>query len=324
MKIVIPDDYQDMVDRLACFALIRHHDVKRYREPARDSRQLVERLRDAEVVVAIRERVTFSRALLEQLSKLRLIALVGRNSQVIDFAACTELGIPVATGKSNSPVAPAELALALMLASRRNVALEADRMKHGEWPCTLSHRLRGSTLGIFGFGHIGQLVAEGGRGLGMEILVRGQQASLEKAAAAGYRAAVSKDELFERSDVLSLHVRLRPETHGIVGPDDLARMKPTALIVNTARAELVKPGALLDALRNGRPGFAAVDVYEQEPVTNGEHPFLSMPNVLCTPHLGWAEWPNFELYFREAFEQIVAYENGQPMRLGNPDVRPRR
>jgi D-3-phosphoglycerate dehydrogenase len=324
MKIVIPDDYQDMVDRLACFALIRHHDVKRYREPARDSRQLVERLRDAEVVVAIRERVTFSRALLEQLPKLKLIALVGRNSQAIDFTACTELGIPVATGKSNSPVAPAELALALMLASRRNVALEADRMKHGEWPCTLSHRLRGSTLGIFGLGHIGQLVAEGGRGLGMEILVRGQQASLEKAAAAGYRAAVSKDELFERSDVLSLHVRLRPETHGIVGPDDLARMKPTALIVNTARAELVKPGALLDALRNGRPGFAAVDVYEQEPVTNGEHPFLSMPNVLCTPHLGWAEWPNFELYFREAFEQIVAYENGQPMRLGNPDVRPRR
>jgi D-3-phosphoglycerate dehydrogenase len=146
---------------------------------------------------------------------------------------------------------------------------------------------------------------------------------LEKAAAAGYRAAASKEDLFERSDVLSLHVRLRPETHGIVGPDDLARMKPTALIVNTARAELIQPGALLDALRNGRPGFAAVDVYEQEPVTNGEHPFLSMPNVLCTPHLGWAEWPNFELYFREAFEQIVAYENGQPMRLGNPDVRPR-
>ena len=324
MKIVIPDDYQDVVDQLACFALIRHHDVKRYREPARNSRQLVERLRDADVVVAIRERVTFSCALLEQLPKLKLIALVGRNSKAIDFATCTELGIPVATGKSNSPVAPAELALALMLASRRNVALEADRMKRGEWPCTLSHRLRGSTLGIFGLGHIGQLVAEGGRGLGMDILVWGQQASLEKAAAAGYRAATSKEALFERSDVLSLHVRLRPETHGIVGPDDLARMKPTALIVNTARAELIQPGALLDALRNGRPGFAAVDVYEQEPITNGDHPFLSMPNVLCTPHLGWAEWPNFELYFREAFEQIVAYETGQPMRLGNPNVRPRR
>ncbi len=320
MKIVIPDDYQDMVDQLECFALIRHHDVRRHREPARDLAQLVERLRDADVVVSIRERVEFSRALLEKLPKLKLIALVGRNSKAIDFAACTELGIPVATGKSNSPVAPAELALALIVASRRNVALEAERMKRGDWPCTLSQRLRGSTLGIFGLGAIGQLIAEGGRGLGMEILVWGQQGSREKAAAAGYAAAASQQELFERSDVLSLHVRLSRETRGIVGPDDLARMKPTALIVNTARAELIAPGALLDALRKGRPGYAAVDVYEQEPIIDGNHPFLSMPNVLCMPHLGWAEWTNFELYFREAFEQIVAYEQGLAMRLGNPGV----
>ena len=162
MKIVIPDDYQDMVDRLECFSLIRHHDVTRHREPARDFAQLVERLRDADVVVSIRERVEFSRALLERLPKLKLIALVGRNSSMIDFAACTELGIPVASGQSNSPVAPAELTLALIVAARRNVALEAGRMKRGEWPCTLSHRLRGSTLGIFGLGAIGQLVAEGG------------------------------------------------------------------------------------------------------------------------------------------------------------------
>src|SRR5262245_1922287 len=212
MKIVIPDDYQDVVDRLASFSLIRHHDVIRHREPARDPGHLVERLRDADVIVSIRERVEFSRALLEQLPKLKLIALVGRGSKMIDFAACTELGIPVATGASNSPVAPAELALALM---------------------------------------------------------------------------------------------------------------PTALIVNTARAELIAPGALLAALRKGRPGFAAVDVYEQEPVTDGNHPFLSMPNVLCTPHLGWAEWENFELYFRETFEQIVAYERGAPLRLANPAVQPR-
>src|SRR5262247_1521270 len=269
MKIVIPDDYQDMVDRLACFSLIRHHDVARYRAPARDLGELVERLRDADVVVAIRERVEFSRALLERLPKLKLIALVGRNSRSIDFAACTELGIPVATGTSNSPAAPAELALALILASRRNVALEAERMKRGEWPCTLSHRLRGSTLGIFGLGAIGQLVAEGGRGLGMDVLVWGQKASLEKAAAAGYARAASQRALFEQSDVLSLHARLTRDTHGIVGPDDLDRMKPTALIVNTARAELIAPGALLAALRKGRPGFAAVDVYEQEPVTAG-------------------------------------------------------
>jgi D-3-phosphoglycerate dehydrogenase / 2-oxoglutarate reductase len=323
MKIVIPDDYQDIVDQLECFSLIRHHDVIRYREPARDLAQLVERLCDADVIVSIRERVEFSRPLLERLPKLKLIVLVGRNSKVIDFAACTELGIPVATGNSNSPVAPAELALALIVASRRNVALESERMKRGDWPCTLSHRLRGSTLGIFGLGAIGQLVAEGGCGLGMDILVWGQASSLAKAAAAGYASAVSKQALFERSDVLSLHVRLTRDTHGIVGPSDLDRMKPTALIVNTARAELIEPGALLGALRKGRPGYAAVDVYEQEPIINGDHPFLSMPNVLCTPHLGWAEWTNFELYFGEAFEQIVAYQQGLPMRLGNPDGQPR-
>ena len=324
MKIVIPDDYQDMVDRLECFALIRQHDVVRYREPARDVSELAARLADADVVVAIRERVEFSRALLERLPKLKLIALVGRGARTIDFPACTQLGIAVATGTSNSPVAPAELALALILSARRNVALEAERMKHGEWPCTLSHRLRGSTLGIFGLGAIGELVAQGGRGMGMEILVWGQKASLQKAEAAGYARAANKAALFERSDVLSLHVRLTRDTHGIVGADDLGRMKPTALIVNTARAELIAPGALLAALRKGRPGYAAVDVYEHEPVTGGNHPFLSMPNVVCTPHLGWAEWENFELYFREAFEQIVAYEQARPLRLANPDVRLRR
>jgi D-3-phosphoglycerate dehydrogenase / 2-oxoglutarate reductase len=323
MKIVIPNDYQDMVDQLQCFALIRHHDVVRYREPARDLDQLVERLRDADIVVSIRERVEFSRALLERLPKLRLIALVGRNSHMLDFNAATDLGIPVATGVSNSPIAPAELTLALIVASRRNIALEAERMRRGDWPCTLSHRLRSSTLGIFGLGHIGALVAEGGKGLGMNVLAFGQKASLEKAAAAGYAVAASKQELFERSDVLSLSVRLRPETRGIVGSEDLARMKPTSLFVNVARAELVQPGALLAALKQGRPGYAAVDVYEEEPIMNGDHPFLKMPNVLCTPHLGWAEWDNFELYFRECFEQIVKFEKGEPLRLGNPTVKPR-
>ena len=323
MRIVIPDDYQDMVDKLDCFSLIRHHEVTLYREPARDLTQLIERLSKADVAVAIRERVEFSSALLENLPRLKLIALVGRNSKMIDFAACTELGIPVATGKSNSPVAPAELTLALILASRRNVALEAQRMQRGEWPCTLSHRLRGSTLGIFGLGAIGALVAQAGHGLGMEILVWGQSSSLEKAAAAGYAQAKNRRELFEHSDVLSLHARLTRETQGIVGAGELDCMKPTALLVNTARAELIAPGALLAALRRGRPGYAAVDVYEHEPIMNGDHPFLAMPNVLCTPHLGWAEWTNHELYFREAFEQIVAYEQGLPLRLANPKVAPR-
>ena len=324
MKIVIPDDYQDMVDRLPCFALIGHHEVVRHREPARDLDQLVERLADADVVVSIRERVDFSRGLLERLPRLGLIALVGRNSHRLDFAAATALGIPVAVGRSNSPVSPAELTLAMILASRRNVAIEAERMRRGAWPSTLSHRVRGSTLGIYGLGAIGELVAAGGKGLGMEVLVHGREASTAKARAAGHAVAASKAELFERSDVLSLHVRLDQTTRGLVGPEDLARMKPTALLVNTSRAELIRPGALLETLRRGRPGYAAVDVYEEEPVRDGNHPFLAMPNVLCLPHLGWAEWTNFELYFRECFEQIAAFERGEPMRLANPQVVPRR
>jgi D-3-phosphoglycerate dehydrogenase len=315
MKIVVPDDYQDMVHRLSCFAMLDGHQVTRFREPAKDLDQLIERLQPAEVVVAIRERVEFSRALIERLPNLRLIALVGRAATTIDLAACQDHNVLVSTGASNSPYSPAELTVALMLAARRNIVVEAERMRRGEWPCTLSHRLAGSTLGIFGLGTIGSLVARAGAGLGMNVLAWGQTASVERAKAAGYEFASSQVDLFERADVLSLHVRLRPDTLGIVGPDDLARMKSTALIVNTSRAELIRPGALLSALRAGRPGYAAVDVYEEEPVMGGDHPFLGMPNVVCTPHLGWAEWDNFELYFREAFEQIVAYAAGQPLRL---------
>ena len=323
MKIVIPDDYQDMVDQLQCFDLIRHHDVTRYRVPAASLDELVERLRDADVVVAIRERVNFSCALLERLPKLKLLALVGRSAQTIDFAACTALGIPVSHGKSNSASAPAELTGALMVAARRNIAREAERMKRGDWPCTLSHRLRGSTLGVYGLGAIGSLVAEAGRGMGMKVLALGRDKTAAAARAAGYAVASSKAELFETPDVLSLLVRLTPETPGVGGPADLARMKPTALIINTSRAELIAPGALLAALQAGRPGYAAVDVYEEEPIRNGDHPLLKLPNALCTPHLGWAEWDNFELYFSECFEQIVAFEKGTEMRLINPDVKVR-
>jgi D-3-phosphoglycerate dehydrogenase len=308
MRIAIPDDYQDIVHRLKCFELLKGHDVVRFREPARDLDQLAERLRDAEVVVAIRERVAFPRTLLARLPKLKLLALVGRHSSVIDFDACEDLGIEVAHGSSASPASPAELTMALILAARRNIAVEAERMKRGEWPSTLSHRLRGSTLGIFGLGTIGTLIAAAGAGLGMNVLVWGRAASLAKARRVGYLSAESEAELFEKSDVLTLQVRLNDETRGLVGPEDLARMKPTALFVNTARAELVQPGALLAALRAGRPGYAALDVYDQEPVP-ADHPLLRMPNVLCTPHLGWAEHENFELYFGETFAQIVRFVN---------------
>jgi D-3-phosphoglycerate dehydrogenase / 2-oxoglutarate reductase len=324
MKIIIPDDYQDIVPRLDCFRLLQGHEVIRYREPARDLDQLVERLRDGEIVVSIRERVEFTRAVIERLPKLKLLALVGRGAATIDYKACTEHGIPVTKGLTQSPVAPAELTVALILAARRNIALEAERMKRGDWPITLSHRLRDSTLGILGLGTIGSLVAEAGVGLGMKILAFGRDGTAKKARAAGYAVAASQAELFERSDVLSLHVRPTPETRNMIGPDDLARMKPTALLVNTARAELIQPGALEEALRRGRPGYAALDVYHEEPILGGNHPLLKMPNVLCVPHLGWAEWETFELYFRECFEQIVAFAAGAPLRLANPEVAARR
>jgi D-3-phosphoglycerate dehydrogenase len=304
MRITIPDDYQDIVHRLKCFELLRGHEVQRFREPARDADELAERLADAQVVVAIRERVAFPRSLLERLPKLELLALVGRHSKVIDFAACKDLSIDVVQGSNASPASPAELALALILASRRNITTEAERMKRGELPRALSHRLRGSTLGVLGLGTIGTLVAAAGAGIGMRILVFGRETSLAKARLAGYQAARSKAQLFEEADVLTLQVRLTPETRGSVTREDFGRMKPSALFVNTARAELVQPGALLEALRNGRPGYAALDVYEEEPIPPG-HPLLAMPNVLCTPHLGWAEYDNFELYFSECFEQIA-------------------
>ena len=315
MKIVIPDDYQDAIDRLDAFKLLSGHEVTRYREPARDLDELVARLYPAECVVEIRDRIDFSRALIERLPNLKLIALVGSRSRAIDYEAARDHQVLVSRGTSGSPEAPAELAVALMLAARRNVVIEAPRMQRGEWPTTLSHRLRGSTLGIFGLGHIGAMVAEAGRGLGMKVLVWGREHSLAAARAAGYEAAGSKQELFERSDVLQLLVRLTPETRGIVTLADLLRMKPTALFVNVARATLIEPGALVAALERGRPGFAAVDVYDQEPVLGGDHPLLKMPNVLCTPHLGWAEWETFELYFRECFEQIVNYAEGRPLQL---------
>jgi D-3-phosphoglycerate dehydrogenase / 2-oxoglutarate reductase len=324
MKIAICDDYQDMVHQLPSYRLLAGNEVVRFQVPAKSDDDLAQRLQSADIIIAVRERVEFHRSLLERLPKLKLIALVGRSATTIDFAACTEMGIPVSTGKSSSPDSPAELTVALIVSSRRNVALAAEAMKKGLWPATLAHRLRGSTLGIFGLGQIGTLVAQSCRGMGMNVLVWGQEKSKARALELGYTFAASKAALFEQSDVLSLHPRLAPATRGIVGPEDLARMKPTALLVNTARAELIQPGALVAALKRGRPGFAAVDVYEDEPVMNGDHPLLAMPNALCVPHIGWAEWDNFDLYFKEAFEQIVAYGKGEPMRLANPTVVPRR
>lgn len=320
MKIVIADDYQNCVRSLDCFAMLKDHEVSLCVEPAASEAELVARFADAEVLVVVRERVRITDSLLAALPRLRMISLLGRHSKMIDFEACTRRGIPVAHGLASSPVAPAELTLALMLAARRNVVLEATRMKAGQFPITLSHRLAGSTLGIFGLGVIGEIVARAAQALDMRILVWGRDASLDKARSMGYGVAASKEALFAESDVLSLHVRYSKDTRAIVQRADLNRMKPTALLINTARAELIESGALETALAAGRPGFAAVDVYENEPVLNGDHPLLKMDNVTCLPHLGWADRNTFELYFGEAFEQVCRFAANEPLRLANPEV----
>ena len=315
MRVVIPDDYQDCLHTLDCFAALRGHEVARHREPARDEAHFAALLRDADAVVAVRERSAFPRSLLERLPRLKLISQVGRSAHHIDLAACAELGITVCAGTQASPIAPAELTWALILAARRNVVVEAERMRRGEWPATLSHRLAGSTLGIFGLGTIGELVARVGPAFDMKVLAWGREKSLELARARGYTAATSREQFFAESDVLSLHVRMTEATRGIVTRADLARMKPTALLVNTSRAGLIEPGALEEALRAGRPGYAAVDVYDREPVTGGDHPLLRMPNVVCMPHLGWTDRDTFELYFGEAFRQVADFFAGRPVNV---------
>lgn len=320
MKIAIPDDYQNLVHTLDCYASLAGHEVIRYREPAADLADFARRLQFAEAIVPIRERSRFPRELIERLPHLKVISQTGRSTGHIDLDACTERGIVVMSGTHASPIAPAEMTWALILASRRHIPQELDRMKRGEWPCTLSHRLSGSTLGILGLGTIGRLVARIGDAVGMNVLVFGQENSARHAREAGYEVATSKAALFERSDVLCLLARLGPQTRGLVTREDLARMQPTALLVNTARAELIEEGALVEALRAGRPGFAAVDVYEREPVIGGNHPLLAMPNVLCTHHIAWAEHETFESYFGEAFENLVAFANGEARNVVNPQA----
>lgn len=323
MRIVIPDDYQDCLHTLNCYAALAGHEVVRYREPARDMTHFTEMLRGADALVAVRERSAFPRALLEQLPTLKLISQVGRSAQTINLEACNALGITVCSGTQASPIAPAELTWALILATRRNVVLEATRMRQGAWPSTLSHRLAGSTLGVFGLGAIGQLVARVGPAFSMRVLVWGRDGSRAAAEHLGYEFAGSRERFFAESDVISLHVRLTAQTRGMVTLTDLARMKPTSLLVNTSRAGLIAPGALEAGLRAGRPGFAAVDVYEQEPVLAGNHPLLAMPNVVCMPHLAWADRETFELYFGEAFRNVADFFNGRAVNVVNQPVRQR-
>jgi D-3-phosphoglycerate dehydrogenase / 2-oxoglutarate reductase len=317
MKIVIPDDYQDAVRSLDCVKKLAGHDVTIYRDIVKDTDTLAERFQDAQALVLIRERTAITEPLLSLLPNLKLISQTGRGIPHIDMAACTRHGVVVATG-GGSPYATAELTWGLILAAMRHIPQEVAGMKAGRWQTTLGLGLRGRILGIFGYGKIGSEVAGYGRAFGMRVLIWGREGSLSRARADGFETASTKAAIFDASDVLSLHLKLSDETRGIVTSADLAKMKPTAILVNTSRAGLIEVGALVAALRAGRPGYAAVDVYESEPVT--DHPLLHMDNAICTPHIGYVEKDTYEDFFGTAFENVLAFAAGQPINVVNPEA----
>ncbi|SIR49753.1 D-2-hydroxyacid dehydrogenase family protein [Pseudacidovorax sp. RU35E] len=320
MRIAIPDDYQDCVRSLACFGKLAGHEVTVFHDTLNDTAALAARLQDFDAVVLTRERTRIGAALLDRLPRLRLISQTGKVAGHVDVAACTARGVAVADGRG-SGAATAELTWTLLLASRRHLVDEANRLRAGLWQGHLGQQLFGQRLGIWSYGRIGSQVARYGRAFGMQVWVWGREASTAAARADGFEVAPSREAFFAQSDAICLHVRLVPQTQGLVTRTDLARMKPSAVLVNTSRSELIEDGALVDALRAGRPGFAAVDVFDQdtEPLQGG-HPLLSLPNALCTPHIGYVERDNYEHYFGTAFDNIVAFAQGQPRNLVNPEV----
>jgi D-3-phosphoglycerate dehydrogenase len=328
MNIVILDDYQDAVRKLACATKLEAYQAKVYTNTVKGLGQLLVRLKDADVIVLNRERTHLPRILIDKLPRLKLVAQTGRIGTHVDVNACTEHGIAVAEG-TGSPVAPAELTWALIMAAMRRLPQYIGNLKHGAWQQSglktasmpanfcLGTNLKGRTLGIWGYGHIGQLVAGYGKAFGMRVIIWGRAPSRERAVLDGYEVTSSREELFEASDVLTLHLRLNDDTRGIVTPDDLARMKPTALLVNVSRAELIEPDALLGALNRGRPGMGAVDVFESEPILQG-HALLRLENCICTPHIGYVEHDNYEMYYGAAFDNIVNFIAGRPTNIVNP------
>jgi len=323
MKISILDDYFDTVRTLQCFSKLAGHDVTVWNDHVQDVDALAARLRDTEVLVLIRERTKIRAPLLERLPKLRLISQRSVYPH-IDIDDCTRLGVIVSSSQhSGTPsYATAELTWGLVIAAIRQIPQQMAALKAGQWQTGVGTTLRGKTLGIYGYGRIGSVIAGYGRAFGMQVLVWAREAALGRARADGHATAASKAAFFEQCDVISLHMRLVEATRHIVGAADLARTKPTALIVNTSRAPLIEPSALVDALRAGRPGMAAVDVYEDEPLRDTSHPLLNMPNVVCTPHIGYVSRDEYEIQFTDIFDQIVAYAAGAPINVVNPTVLP--
>jgi D-3-phosphoglycerate dehydrogenase len=321
MNIAILDDYFDTLRTLDCFALLAGHSVTIWNDHVQDTGALAARLKDADILVLIRERTKIGAELLARLPRLKLISQRSVYPH-IDIDACTQAGIVVSSNMhADAPsYAAAELTWALVLAALRQIPQQVAALKQGVWQTGVGHTLRGKVLGIYGYGRIGATVAGYGKAFGMTVLVWARPDSLERARAEGYAVAASKAEFFETCDVLSLHMRLVDATRRIVRYEDLARMKPSSLIVNTSRAGLIEPGALVRALTNGRPGMGAVDVFDEEPLRDPADPLLKLPNALCTPHIGYVTRDEYELQFADIFRQIVDWCAGAPSNVVNPDV----
>ncbi len=321
MKITVLDDYHDTVRTLDCFKKLDGHEVTIWNDHVQDTDALAERLADTEALVLIRERTHIRAPLLDRLPKLKLISQRSVYPH-IDIADCTRLGVIVSSSQhpGTPSYATAELTWGLILASMRQIPQQMASMREGNWQIGVGNTIRYKTIGLYGYGRISKAVAEYATVFGLNVLVWAREESRAQARADGYATAETKEAFFESCDILSLHMRLVDATRGIVTAADLARMKPTALLVNTSRAPLIEAGALVDALHAGRPGMAAVDVYEEEPVLDPNHPLLAMDNVVCTPHIGYVTRDEYEIQFTDIFDQILAYAGGSPTNVVNPDV----
>jgi D-3-phosphoglycerate dehydrogenase len=323
MKIAVMHDYANVLRSTRAYSRLQEHEVIIHTEAYTDPARVIAQAAGCDALLLTQQRVPLTRQIIERLPGLRFISQTGRNTNHLDVPACTQHGIVVSAGGGGggSPYSTtAELTWGLILAALRHLPYEIERLKQGHWHSTVGTRLFGHTLGVYAFGHIGAAVARVGKAFGMHVVCWGREGSTARARAEGFEIAASRTAFFENADVLSLHLPGNQETRGIVTADDLARMKPTALLVNTSRAPIIADGALVAALQQGRPGFAAVDVYETEPVVDAQHPLLHMPNALCTPHLGYAERGSYEALYTLAVDQLLAFAAGQPINVANPEA----
>lgn len=321
MKITILDDYFDTIRKLKCFNKLNNHDVIIWNDHVDDVNILIDRLKETDILVLIRERTKINENLVKNLPKLKLISQRSVYPH-IDINACTNLGIIVSSNQhSDTPsYAAAELTFALILSSMRQIPQQIDSIKQGKWQMGIGYTLRGKTLGIYGYGRIGSTVANYGKAFGMNIIVWSSQSSLIRAKNDGFNIASNKNEFFQTSDIISIHLRLIDKTRHIITYEDLSLMKSNSLFVNTSRSGLIEPNALINALNNGHPGMAAIDVYDEEPIKDISNPYLHMNNVICTPHIGYVTFEEYELQFTDIFDQIISYLNGTPIHVVNPQA----